>query len=211
MFPFFAATAKPASVVRHITFILVIWTVDTCTGQEVKRGLIDRWRNSIGASVHILPNNGGVSPAFGVFYNPQLNIIDRYTDFSLAATLPITLGAHVKTSFLNKTFFYGHLPAVLEANLGHYSTRDFHTDVGLALGSGYAAQITDRGVSSGPVFTVAARTWFVRGSITIRYMFQLIMQGNGYHSHNLTLAVNLGSYFKKLRTMNKISKWQDLN
>lgn len=196
---------------RLLAILLVIILANSCLSQEVERGIIDRWRNSVGASVHILPNNGGVSPAFGVFYNPQLNIINRHTDFSLAVTVPLTLGAHVKTRFLDKTFFYGHIPAVLEASLGHYSTRDFRSDIGMAVGAGYGAQITDKGASSGFVATVAARTWIVRGSLTLRYMFHYDVQRNGYHTHNLVLAVNLGNYFKKLVKMNKLSKWQNIN
>lgn len=175
--------------------------------QESK--LLSRWRNSVGASVHLLHSNGGVSPAFGVYYNPQINIINRYSNFSLAATLPLTLGAHVKDSWIPKTFFYGHIPAVLEANIGHYSTRDFRSDIGMGLGAGYGAQITDQGVSTGFVATVAARTWIFRGSMTIRYMFHLSVQGNGYNSHNIILAINLGRYFKKLVSMNKMSKFQN--
>ena len=193
---------------RTIPILLVFLLPSLCLAQKEKT-LKDRWRNSIGASVHLLHNRGGVSPGFGVFYNPQINIVNKFSDFSLAATLPMTLGAHVKTSFLEKTFFYGHIPAVLEANIGHYSTRDFRNEIGMGLGAGYGAHITDQGISTGFVATVAARTWIVRGSMTIRYMFHLSVQGNGYNSHNLTLAVNMGNYFKKLTHMNKLSKWQN--
>jgi hypothetical protein len=179
-----------------------------CSAQK-KWTLKDRWRNSIGASVHLLQNRGGVSPAFGVFYNPQINIINNYADFSLAATLPVTLGAHIKDSWIEETFFYGHVPAVLEANIGHYSTRDFRSNIGMGLGAGYGAQITGNNVGTGFVVTIAARTWVVRGSMTIRYMFHLNLQGDGYNSHNLTLAINLGNYFHKLIHMNKMDKFQN--
>ena len=130
---------------------------------QKKSTLKDRWRNSIGASVHLLHVSENVSPAFGIFYNPQINIINKYADFSLAATLPVTLGAHVKDSWIEETFFYAHVPAVLEASLGHYSTRDFRSNIGVALGAGYGAQIAGSSVSTGFVATVAARTWIVRG------------------------------------------------
>ena len=181
-----------------------------CIGFAQKKSTLkDRWRNSIGASVYLLHVRDNVSPAFGVFYNPQINIINKYGDFSLAATLPLTLGAHVKDSWIPKTFFYAHLPAVLEASLGHYSTRDFRSNIGMALGAGYGAQIAGSSLSTGFLATVAARTWIVRGSMTIRYMFHYNVQGTGYHSHNLSLAVNMGSYFKKLTHMNKMSKFQN--
>lgn len=193
---------------RLIVFLIATCVASTSFAQQ-KRGLADRWRNSIGAGVHLLHSKGGVSPAFGVFYNPQINIIDKFSDFSLAATLPLTLGAHIKTSWLEKTFFYAHVPAVLEANIGHYSTRDFRSDIGMGLGAGYGVQITDQGPSTGFVATIAARTWVVRGSMTIRYMFHLNVTGSGYHSHNIVLAINMGNYFKKLVHMNKISKFQN--
>ena len=175
---------------------------------QKKWTLKDRWRNSIGAGVHLLHVNEYVSPAFGVFYNPQINIINKYADFSLAATMPITLGAHVKDSWIEETFFYGHIPAVLEANLGHYSTRDFRSNIGMSLGAGYGAQIAGSRLGSGIVGTVSARTWFFKGSITIRYLFQYNLQGEGYHTHGLSVAVNMGNYFGKLIHMNKMSKFQ---
>ena len=171
--------------------------------------LKDRWRNSVGAAVHLMHVGENVSPAFGVFYNPQVNIINKYADFSLAATMPITLGAHVKTTWIDKTFFYGHIPAVLEASLGHYSTRDFRSKIGMSLGAGYAAQITGSQFGAGPVGTLSARTWFFRGSITLRYMFHYNIHGSGYLTHCIGVAVNMGSYFKKLDHMNKISKFQN--
>ncbi|MCB9192728.1 MAG: hypothetical protein H6602_13785 [Flavobacteriales bacterium] len=176
---------------------------------QKKSTLKDRWRNSIGASVHLLHVNENVSPAFGLFYNPQINIVNKYADFSLAATMPLTLGAHIKDTWIEESFFYGHIPAVLEANLGHYSTRDFRSNIGMSLGAGYGAQIAGSRIGSGVVGTVSARTWFFKGSLTIRYMFHYNVQGNGYDTHCLSLAVNMGNYFKKLDHMNKMSKFQN--
>tara|TARA_R110002072_G_scaffold150796_2_gene299403 strand:- start:252 stop:821 length:570 start_codon:yes stop_codon:yes gene_type:complete len=177
---------------------------------QQKWTLKDRWRNSIGASAHLLMIRKNVSPAFGVFYNPQINIINKYADFSLAVTMPLTLGAHVKDTWIEKTYFYGHIPAVLEANIGHYATRDFRSDIGMGVGAGYAAQINGADVSTGFVATLAARTWFFRGSITIRYLFHLNLQGiGGYNTHALGVAVNMGNYFNKLTHMNKMSKFQN--
>lgn len=176
---------------------------------QQKGGLLDRWRHSIGASVHLHMIKKNVSPSFGVFYNPQINIVNKYADFSLAATLPITLGAHVKDSWIPKTYFYGHIPAVLEANIGHYSTRDFRSDLGGAFGVGYAAQINGGDVSSGFVATAALRTWIFKGSLTFRYMFHLNLVGvGGYHTHSLGLAINLGRYLKKIDGLNKLDRWQ---
>lgn len=171
--------------------------------------LKDRWRNSIGASVHLLHVKKGVTPAFGVFYNPQINIINSYADFSLAATMPISLGVHIKDTWIEKTFFYGHIPAVLEANIGHYSTRDFRSNIGMGLGAGYAAQITGSNVGTGFVGTAAARTWFFKGSLTIRYLFHYHVQGNGYNTHTVAVALNMGNYFKKLIHDNNMSKFQN--
>lgn len=176
---------------------------------QKKSTLKDRWRNSIGASAHLLMVKKNVTPAFGLFYNPQINITNRYADFSLAATMPLTLGVHIKDSWIERTYFYGHVPAVLEANIGHYSTRDFRSDIGMGLGAGYGVQINGSDISSGFVATLAARTWFFKGSLTIRYLFHLNVQGTGYHSHALSLAVNMGNYFNKLTHMNKMSKFQN--
>ncbi len=159
--------------------------------------------------MHLLHVKENVTPAFGAFFNPQINIVNKYMDFSLAASMPISLGVHIKDSWIEKTFFYGHIPAVLEANIGHYSTRDFRSNVGMGLGVGYGAQIAGSSVGSGLVSTVAARTWFFKGSLTIRYMFHYHVQGTGYNTHTLAVAVNMGNYFNKLTHMNKMSKFQN--
>ncbi len=192
---------------RLVIFIAILMLPSIGFAQK-KSTLKDRWRNSIGASAHLLMVRKNVSPAFGVFYNPQINIINRYADFSLAATMPLTLGVHIKDSWIERTYFYGHVPAVLEANIGHYSTRDFRSDIGMGLGAGYGLQINGLDISSGFVATLAARTWFFKGSLTFRYLFHLNVQGTGYHSHALSLSVNMGNYFNKLTNMNKMSKFQ---
>lgn len=200
---------KP-EVLNRFVIVMAMLALPCIGFAQQKWSLKDRWRNSIGASVHLLMVKKNVSPAFGVFYNPQINIINKYADFSLAATMPITLGAHVKDSWIDRSYFYGHIPAVVEASIGHYSTRDFRSDLGGAVGIGYAAQINGGDVSSGFVATAALRTWIFKGSLTFRYMFHLNLVGyGGYHAHALGIAVNLGNYFKKLDGMNKLSKWQN--
>jgi len=171
--------------------------------------VIKRFRHSVGVAAHFIPQKNGVSVPFGVYYDPQVNIINNFTDFSLSAGLPLTVGAHISDGFIDETFFYAHIPAIIEMNIGHYSTQKFYSDIGMGLGGGYAAQITDKGAGHGAVFTLAARSWFFKGSITLRYMFHLNMAGNsGYDSHNIALAVNLGKFFSKLRNDNALEKWQ---
>lgn len=194
---------------NRLAILIAILMFPSIGFAQNKGTLKDRWRNSIGASAHLFMIKKNVSPAFGLFYNPQINIINKYADFSLAATMPLTLGVHIKDTWIEKTYFYGHIPAVIEANIGHYATRDFRSDIGMGLGVGYAAQINGGDISSGFVATLAARTWFFRGSLTFRYIFHLNLVGiGGYHTHGLGVAVNMGSYFKKLIHMNKISKFQ---
>lgn len=196
-------------MMRTVFILLFCLTVQDTWAQEPPEGpLLSRWRNSAGASVHLLQNNGGVGPAFGLYYNPQINIINKYADFSLAATMPMTLGAHVKNAAVDRTFFYGHIPAVLETNIGHYSTRDFRSGIGVGIGAGYAAQINGNAFGSGPVGTVAVRTWFFKGSLTLRYMFHYNLVGNGFLTHAVAVAVNFGRYFEKLRQKNKMSRFQ---
>ncbi len=187
----------------------VLMIISLLAMQEAQAQVSKRFRHSLGASAHFIPfEGGGVSVPFGVFYDPQINIIDRYADFSLAATLPVTLGAHVGSSFVPRDFFYAHLPAMLETNLGHFSTKRFYNDIGMGIGVGYAAQVTGLDVGAGPVFSMAARAWVARFSLTVRYMFHLHVHGAGFDTHNLTLAVNLGSFFKELREDNALEKWQ---
>lgn len=176
---------------------------------QVNAQISERFRHSVGASSHFIPfTGGGVSVPFGVYYEPQFNIIDRYSDFSLSVSSPLTLGAHVSSTFIPRNYFYGHLPLVAEANVGHFSTKRFYNDIGAGAGVGYAMQINGLDVASGPVFTAAARLWASRVSLTVRYMFHYIVTGSGFDTHAVSVAVNLGSYFKELRADNALEKWQ---
>jgi len=137
----------------------------------------------------------------------------------MSVGVPVMLGAHIKSSFVQNTFFYAKVPLITEANIGHYSTRDFTNAVGMTIGGGYALQYTNLGIGHGPVATVSARTWIKHVSITIRYlgMFQIpttdqngkSVPTKGYNSHMLVLAFNMGNYLRKVRQMNKISKWMN--
>lgn len=192
---------------------LVLLLVVLCQSADAQ--FIDRWRSSVGAGAAMLEYRDAVSPAIALFYNPQVNYINRFSDFSMAVAMPIMLGVHPPSSFIDKTFFYGHLPLITEANIGHYATRDYTNAVGMSIGGGYAMQVTDRGIGHGPVGTASIRTAIKTFSFTIRYQvyFNLRMGEDidplsGYNSHNIVFAVNLGRFFKKLNQMNKISRWQ---
>ncbi len=192
-----------------------------CIGIQIpaEAQFIDRFRHSVGAGTSLFQNKGGVSPAFGLYYHPQVNYINKFSDFSMSVGLPAFVGAHIKSSFVQNTFFYTKIPLITEANIGHYSTRDFTNSVGMSIGGGYGMQYTDLGLGHGPVATASARTWIKHVSITIRYlgMFQIpqtdengvAVTTKGYHSHTLVLAFNLGEFLSKVRQMNKISRWMN--
>ncbi len=179
----------------------------------------DAFRHSVGAGVSLFQNKDGVSPAFGVYYHPQVNYINKFSDFSMSVGLPVMVGAHIASSFVPNTFFYAKVPLITEVNIGHYSTRDFTNAVGMTIGGGYGMQYTDLGLGHGPVATASARTWIKHVSITIRYLglFQVPVYDQndvaepptGYHTHMLVLAINMGNYLSKVRQMNKISKWMN--
>ena len=183
--------------------------------QSADAQFIERWRSSIGPGISLLENKGGASTAVGLFYNPQINYINRFSDFSMSVAMPLLLGAHLRSSFVPSTFFYAHIPLITEANIGHYSTRDFTNDVGMSIGGGYGLQVTDRGLGHGPVATASVRTAIKTFSFTIRYQILFNLENGdatsppkGYRSHTIVFAVNLGRFFKKLNQMNKISRWQ---
>jgi hypothetical protein len=180
----------------------------TSTSAQLK----DAFRHSAGAGVSLLQNKGGVSPAFGLYYHPQINYLNKFSDFSMSVGLPVMLGAHIKSSFVQNTFFYAKVPFITEANIGHYATRNFTNSVGMTIGGGYAMQYTDLGLGHGPVATISARTWIKHASITVRYlgMFQIpTVTTKGYNTHMLVLAFNIGDYLSKVRQMNKISTWMN--
>ena len=168
----------------------------------------------MGAGTSLLVNKDGVSPAIALFYNPQINYINRFSDFSMSVAVPMMLGAHIKSSFVPATFFYAHLPLITEANIGHYASRDFTNDVGMSIGGGYAMQVSDLGVGHGPVATASVRAGIKTFSFTVRYQAYFNLNtgedgtASGYNSHNIVFAVNLGRFFTKLNQMNKISRWQ---
>jgi len=181
--------------------------------------LLDHFRHSVGLGVSMLQNKEAVSPAFGLYYNPQLNYLDKFSDFSMSVAMPVIVGGHIETSIVDTSFFFAQVPLVTEVNIGHYATRDFTNSIGMSFGGGYAMQVTNRGLGHGPVVTASFRTWIKHASITVRYigMFQFTQEEtngtvvfpDGYNSHSIALALNLGQYLSKVRQMNKISKWMN--
>ena len=173
----------------------------------------------MGAGTGLLQYRDGVSPAFGLHYNPQINYLDRHSDFSLSVAMPFMIGGHIASSFVQNSFFYAKVPLITEMNIGHNSTRDFTNAVGMSLGGGYAIQVTDLGLGHAPVATASVRTWVKHVSITIRYVGMYYINSTpddgtvaiekGYNTHTLTLAINLGHYLSKVKQMNKISKWMN--
>ncbi len=79
--------------------LLLLISAPLAHGQFAKR-----FRHAAGAAAHIIPfGSGGASAGFGAYYEPQFNILNRYTDFSIAASMPLTLGAHIGNSYLPNT------------------------------------------------------------------------------------------------------------
>lgn len=196
---------------RHtaLAFLLLICIGASAQGKR-KLEFSDRFRNEVGVSIVLIHNplKDGVSPAFGAYYNPMFTFVEIGPDFSFSVDVPLTVGAHIETSFLPSTFFYGHFPVLVEGSFGHYSTKRFFQPIGLGVAAGYGGEYTDKGFGHGIVFSAAARSWFIKNSsITIRYMFHFNMAGElGYNSHHIMVAGNLGRFFEKLSHMNKISK-----
>ncbi|NQY67641.1 MAG: hypothetical protein HRT72_07955 [Flavobacteriales bacterium] len=126
------------------------------------------------------------------------------TDFSTSITSHLSMLAHPNFKDIKSSFTYVVAPVFFEMNIGHIATKSFFNDSGFSLGAGYGANFKNIEINHGMSFTLAVRSWTKRRSITTRY---IILLGDNFGYHTLTLMINRGRYIEHVKGLNKVSRF----
>jgi hypothetical protein len=143
---------------------------------------------------------------YGLCYSPSLNLLNKYSDFSVAVASQLSASVHPETAKDPSTYFMYSFPAFLQFNFGHLATRNFYSSAGIFFGAGYNFSVTQSGFDMGPLLITAIRFWFLRQSFTLGYA-QTHFQNRPVLLHQISLQLNIGAYLRDARNNNKISKF----
>lgn len=167
----------------------------------------DRLMFSTGGSAYILQKEDISSVAPALNLHSKFNVLDKFNDFSVSINLPISMGAHFKNEAINETFFVADYPITAEINVGHGSSKNFHSAFGFFAGAGYTWQQFGSKKQRGGFFTGGLRTWAGPISIGLRYAYIMSNDFEAYTAHRIGIEIMLGKWVKKVRQMNGISKF----
>ncbi len=162
---------------------------------------------AVGPAGYSLERSGSSSllPAFEV--SPMFIAYSRWTDFSFSVNSQTSFGYHVSNDNLAANFFFADIPLTGEINAGNGSTKNFHSYFGFFAGAGYGWQFMGSGGQHGAVFTGGFRTWLGSLGCTFRYSYVYPNSVLFYNMHRGSIAITLGKWTKKVKQMNKISKF----
>lgn len=139
-------------------------------------------------------------------YAPQLDLTNKYSDFSISLNTQLSLGYHIQSKSDSLNFVYADFPLFLQMNIGHLASKDFYNDHGFFLGAGYDGNLFKNKIQHGLLFTAGLRTWILGKSITLRYTYSDLFSIST-PVHALSLNLNIGSYLENVKANNKISNF----
>src|SRR5258705_10536066 len=130
-------------------------------------------RLTIAAGASYSPETNDVPAAAVIPFSPQLFLTTSYSDFSVSLnSAPEVLYALTADGdFSDKLFF--QLPAMMQVNIGHLASKDFHSTYGLFAGAGWNLQLGQGTSTRGFAWDAGFRFWLLGQSLTIQYMMLL--------------------------------------
>jgi hypothetical protein len=190
-----------------IFILLVILCLDV-SGQNAAPdfSLGDRFVSSAGLTFPRANRNKINEQMYGLCYSPALNLLNKYSDFSVAIASRISGSWHFSSSTDSSAYGVFSFPAYLQFNGGHLATHDFYSSIGISFGGGYNFSVINSEFTAGPLLITAIRFWFLRQSITISYS-QTYFEIRHTLMHELSLQLNIGRYLKDTKSNNKISRF----
>jgi len=141
----------------------------------------------------------------GLNFSPQLNLLNSYSDFSIAFGTQLDMGYKLSSAD-NNSKFLASIPAMATINAGHLATRDFFSRFGLFAGGGYDFCSISGSTQKGFMWTGGMRTWIFRRSFTLRYT-QLVLNDSKIVMNLFSLQLDLGAYLKSVYKNNVISRF----
>lgn len=166
-----------------------------------------RFSLAVGPAAYSIEKAGTSSliPTFEI--SPMLIAYSRWTDFSFSVNSQTSFGYHISNDNLPSSFFFADVPITAEINAGNGSTKNFHSYFGFFAGGGYGWQFLGSDHQSAAVFTGGLRTWLGSLGCTFRYSYIYPNSVISYNMHRVSIAIALGKWTKKVKQMNKISKF----
>ena len=196
-------SAKPILVL----FIFNCAVINVSAQEEAKPkfDIKDRFISS-GGLFFAQPANAGTAINYaGLSYSPQLNLLNDFSDFSIAFGTQLDLGYRLSSND-NNSKLMASIPALININLGHLASRDFYSRYGIFGGGGYDFCFIEGGQQKGFMWSAGVRTWIFKKSFTLRYS-QLMLDENKITMRIFSLQLNLGEYLKTVYKNNQISRF----
>jgi hypothetical protein len=166
----------------------------------------DRFVSSAGLTFPRANKNKENEQMYGLCYSPALNLLNKYSDFSIAVASRFSGAWHFSSETDSADYGVFSFPAFLQFNGGHLATHNFYSSFGISFGAGYNFSVINSEFTVGPLLITAIRFWFLRQSFTVNYS-QSYFESRHTLMHELSLQLNVGRYLKDANSNNKISKF----
>ena len=166
----------------------------------------DRFVSSAGLTFPRANKNKKNEQMYGLCYSPALNLLNKFSDFSVAIASRFSGSWHFSSETDSSDYGVFSFPAFLQFNGGHLATHNFYSSFGFYIGGGYNFSVINSEFTIGPLLITAMRFWFLRQSFTISYS-QSYFENRHTLMHELSLQLNIGAYLKDAKSNNKISKF----
>ena len=187
-------------------FLLFVCLDAAAQNTEPEFSIKDRFVSSAGFSFPRANRNRNNEQMFGLCYSPALNMLNKYSDFSVALASHLYGAWHPKSETDSSQYMVFSFPAFLQFNGGHLATHNFYSAIGISFGAGYNFSVINSEFTLGPLLITAIRFWFLRQSFTLSYS-QSYFENRHTLMHELSLQLNIGAYLRDARDNNKISKF----
>ena len=188
-------------------FLLMLYVLDGSAQNTAPQfSLKDRFISSAGISYFRANHFHQNEPYYGLCYSPSLNMLNKFSDFSVAIASHLSASWHPGTANDPSEHMMFSFPAFLQFNAGHLATKNFYSSLGIFFGAGYNFSVIKSEFDMGPLLITAIRFWFLRRSFTLGYA-QTHFENHNTLMHELSLQLNIGAYLRDARDNNKISKF----
>lgn len=193
---------------RQLAFILLAVGLSWgAYAQKTKKPMSSRFIFAAGGGTYSLQSNGSSSMLPAVELSPMFIAYSKWSDFSLSVNSRPSFGYNFKNDVQPDNFLFTDIPLTAELNIGHGSTKDFYSYLGVVVGAGYGWQIYNGKTQSGGAYTGGFRTWLGPLSTTFRYTYIQTNSFEGINMHRITVAITIGRWVKKVKQMNRISSF----
>jgi len=196
-------------MLMRITFLVLLVAVfQDVSGQNTEQvfSIKDRFISSAGLTFPRANKNKENEQMYGLCYSPSLNLLNKYSDFSVALASRISGAWHFSSDNDSSDYAVFSFPAILQFNGGHLATHNFYSSFGFYIGGGYNFSVINSEFTVGPLLITAIRFWFLRQSFTCSYS-QSYFESRHTLMHELSLQLNIGAYLKDAKSNNKISRF----